>query len=208
MDELWVLLDDKFPYSQPRVLSPALREDSCNWPHIEDAGLLCLPSTGLRDCPGLRVLRHLEDALQLLNLEEADRKRDFQSEFATYWARGDVGKPLPSHWSLATPVGPSREVFRYHSVEANRYIWADTKPELEHWLRKCGPKSEQEVYRGCVGGLATRSPYSCSVPKAWVPCTSAHPVRSEGATDPSWREAADSHGRTHGERSGLGRSHS
>ena len=51
VDELWVLLDDKFPYSQPRVLSPALREDSCNWPHIEDAGLLCLPSTGLRDCP-------------------------------------------------------------------------------------------------------------------------------------------------------------
>ena len=165
VDELWVLLDDQFPYSQPRVLAPSLREDSSNWPHIEDAGLLCLPSTGLRDCPGFRVLRHLEDALQLLNLEEADRKRDFQSEFATYWARGDAGKPLPGHWSLATPGGPSREVFRYHNLEANRYIWADTKPELEHWLRNAGRNPSKKSFESAWAVWLSEAPTPAQFPR-------------------------------------------
>jgi hypothetical protein len=136
--ELWVLLDGQFPYSQPRILAPSLTELGCNWPHVEDAGFLCLTKSGPQEDPGARVLRHLEDALHLLNFDEAKRTNDFQEEFATYWARGDVGKPLPKHWSLVTPEGPSREVFRYHSTQSNTYIWGDSKRLLEVWLRNSG----------------------------------------------------------------------
>lgn len=138
VSELWVLLDEQFPFSQPRVLAPSLSELDCNWPHIEEAGLLCLTKTSPQSSPGSRVLRHLEDAIQLLNFDEVRRINDFQEEFATYWARGDVGKPLPKQWSLVTPQGPSREVFLYFSTQSNCYIWGDSKQMLEGWLRNTG----------------------------------------------------------------------
>ena len=136
--DLWVLVDGQFPHSQPRVLAPSLTELECNWPHVEDAGLLCLTTSSPQEDPGARVLRHLEDAIHLLNFDAAKRTNDFREEFATYWARGDYGKPLPKHWSLVTPDGPSREVFRYYSTQSNTYIWADSKQLLEAWLRNTG----------------------------------------------------------------------
>lgn len=162
VSELWVLIDGQFPFSQPRVVAPSLQEKNCAWPHVEDAGILCLPPSTLRDDPGNRVLGHLQDAIQLLRFDDAKRKSDFQDEFVTYWTRGDAGKQLPKHWSLVTPAGPSREVFRYFSAQANTHIWADSKQQLNDWLRNSG-----------------RNPNTKSLEPAWLVWLAEAPVPSE-----------------------------
>lgn len=144
--ELWIVLDSIFPLSQPRVIVPAIREDG-SWPHVEDQGRLCLGRTLISEDAGIRVLQHLADAIELLNYDDAKRKSEFQSEVITYWSRGTNAKSTPEHWTLLSPIGPSREVQRYFNTTRKIHVWADSKEQLKLWLRNTGanPKDKEIV---------------------------------------------------------------
>jgi hypothetical protein len=132
--ELWVLLDTRFPNSQPHIVAPGICEDG-SWPHVEDEGCLCLGKSEIATDAGDRIMNHLVDALELLNYDEAKRKSEFQAEVSTYWSRGENAGTTPKHRSLVTPGGPSREVWRYYDSKQKLHIWADSKEQLIDWLR-------------------------------------------------------------------------
>ena len=84
-DHLVLAIDAAFPNSQPRVLAPAAGSDY-SWPHVEQAGLLCLRSSKSAAPIADRVVTHLIDAEELLNFPETKRRQEFEREFTAYWS--------------------------------------------------------------------------------------------------------------------------
>ena len=84
-DHLVLAVDAAFPNSQPRIFAPAAGSDY-SWPHVEQAGLLCLRSSRNSAPIADRVQAHLRDAEELLNFPEPKRREEFEREFMAYWA--------------------------------------------------------------------------------------------------------------------------
>lgn len=138
VDHLLILLDSSFPNSQPRILAPQLT-NACQWPHVEAQGVLCLRATRATAAIDARVIQHLDWAIELLRMKEAERQSEFEREFCAYWGVGAStreGRPLVL--SLVKPGGPSRAIVSCVDGSHNRIVLADTKPELQHWLRSSG----------------------------------------------------------------------
>ncbi len=72
-DHLVLAIDAAFPDSQPRIFAPAAGSNY-SWPHVEQAGLLCLrPSRNAAPIAD-RVVTHLCDAVDLLNFPSTFQK--------------------------------------------------------------------------------------------------------------------------------------
>ena len=111
VDHLIFAIDCAFPNSQPRVFAPAAGSDY-RWPHVEQAGLLCLRSSRNTALISERVVIHLDDAEELLNFDEVKRQEEFKREFVTYWGhRATNASDRARVLSLVVPGGLTREVF-------------------------------------------------------------------------------------------------
>jgi hypothetical protein len=146
-DHLVLGIDAAFPNSQPRVFAPAAGSDY-RWPHVEQAGLLCLRSSKSAAPIADRVEAHLVDAEELLNFPEAKRRQEFEREFTTYWSHRATNRSDPARvCSLVTPLGVAREVACFYDARANRHVIADNKEVLKRWLRNTGTNpGDKQIY--------------------------------------------------------------
>lgn len=147
VDHLVLAIDAAFPNSQPRIFAPAAGSDY-SWPHVEPSGLLCLrPSRNLAPIAN-RVKMHLHDAQELLNFSEAKQREEFEREFTAYWSQRAMSSTGQAKvWSLVTPAQETREVAYYFDGRLNRYVIADNKEALRHWLRNTGVNpGDKQIY--------------------------------------------------------------
>lgn len=147
LDHLVLAIDPAFPNSQPRIFAPSAGSDY-NWPHVEQAGLLCLRSS-LRSAPiADRVVMHLRDAEELLNMPESKRREEFEREFTAYWSHRATNHSEKARvWSLVTPRGETREVAYFFDARLNRHVIADDKDALKRWLRNTGGNpGDKQIY--------------------------------------------------------------
>ena len=147
IDHFLLLIDDAFPNSQPRVVTPQASGEY-SWPHVESGGLLCLKSTKVPKDPGQRFLQHIRWAQELLNFSEEMRRREFEREFFTYWSRKcSNDSRSPTVLSLLTPDGTSREIVAFADIMDKRVIVADDKATLRAWLRNNGKNpSDKQIF--------------------------------------------------------------
>ncbi len=146
-DHLVLAIDTAFPNSQPRILAPAAGSHY-SWPHVEQAGLLCLRSTKNAATVADRVVMHLHDAEELLNFPETKRREEFEREFTAYWThRATDSSDRARVWSLVTPGGVTREVAYFFVVRSNHHVIADDKEALKRWLRNTGANpGDKQIY--------------------------------------------------------------
>lgn len=146
-DHLVLAVDAAFPNSQPRIFAPAAGSDY-SWPHVEQAGLLCLRPTRNSAPIADRVQAHLRDAEELLNFPEPKRREEFEREFMAYWAhRATSSADRAQVWSLVTPGGITREVAYFFDSSSNRRVIADDKDALKRWLRNTGANpGDKQIY--------------------------------------------------------------
>lgn len=138
LDHLVLAIDLAFPNSQPRIFAPDAGSDY-SWPHVEQAGLLCLRSSRNAVPIADRVVSHLNDAEELLNFPEAKRREEFEREFTAYWShRATISSDRARVWSLVTPGREIREVAYFFDAGSNRYVIADDKETLKRWLHNTG----------------------------------------------------------------------
>jgi hypothetical protein len=146
-DHLVLAVDAAFPNSQPRIFAPAAGSDY-SWPHVEQAGLLCLRSSRNSAPIADRVQTHLLDAEELLSFPEPKRREEFEREFTAYWSHRATNSADGARvWSLVTPGGVTREVAYFFDARFNRHVIADEKDALERWLRNTGANpGDKQIY--------------------------------------------------------------
>lgn len=146
-DHLVLAIDAAFPNSQPRVFAPAAGSNYI-WPHVEQAGLLCLRPSKCVAPIADRVVTHLIDAEELLNFPETKRRQEFEREFTAYWShRATNNSDQARVWSLVTPGGVTREVAYFFDARSNRHVVADDKEALKRWLRNAGSNpGDKQIY--------------------------------------------------------------
>ena len=147
VDHLVLAVDAAFPNSQPRIFAPAAGSDY-SWPHVEQAGLLCLRSSRNSAPIADRVEMHLRDAQELLNFSEPKRREEFEREFTAYWShRATNSADRARVWSLVTPGQETREVAYFFDARSNRHVIADDKEALKRWLRNTGANpGDKQIY--------------------------------------------------------------
>jgi len=137
VDHAYLVLDTDFPLSEPRIVVPQADPSKTPvWPHVEAGGLLCLSTTQFTEAAGRRALTVLQDAFDLLDLDEVARAAEFRREFISYWSQrvsASVGEGL----ALLRGDGVDRDIF-LHSGRKGTLVFADTEDELEHWLKNNG----------------------------------------------------------------------
>ncbi|MDB6086701.1 MAG: hypothetical protein JWN43_4582, partial [Gammaproteobacteria bacterium] len=145
VDRLYVLIDAAFPYSEPRVVAPALKLG--DWPHIEADGVLCLTPTRWDASPGDRAVGMLDYAAEVLNMGDARRKEEFAREFVAYWGQlASAGPDVPFFVTLMAPQATSRELFFARS-RMNRIVLSDDPATLTRWLENSGEPQVPETFR-------------------------------------------------------------
>ncbi|MCG7928780.1 MAG: ThiF family adenylyltransferase [Candidatus Thiodiazotropha lotti] len=164
VDHLLVIIDTIFPDSQPRVIAPHVVEDG-SWPHVEGNGMLCLESTRIGFDAGERILQHISWAIDLLNFDEATRKKEFQREFGIYWRRSCAVKPTLTAYSLIRPTGPSREVFYFFDWSNATITFADDLRLLSAWLRNKGNNPGQKEIKKTWLTWLDQPPYPANFPQ-------------------------------------------
>ena len=130
--DLNVLVDQQFPYSQPRV-ALANPPPFLTWPHVEQDGVLCLPPRASLHDPIAETKQVLYEAYELVsqNIVEPPRQ-DFQDEFLSYWAR-DLRTKGIAFTSLIAATGPSRQIAVWRGSEC--YVVSDTEQALRSWFQ-------------------------------------------------------------------------
>lgn len=133
---LWLGIDGDFPLSRIRVVAPgADGPDAPAWPHVEDGGALCL-----RALP-LDVERHVrlavDDAFDILGMQEDGRDAEFSREFVSYWGRRTGS--IPEARSLVVPGGQARPIV--WAPFGKSFIFAEDKTTLAAWFSKSGLKA-------------------------------------------------------------------
>lgn len=161
VDHLVLAIDSAFPNSQPRIFAPAAGSNY-RWPHVEQAGLLCLRSSRNAAPIGDRVATHLNDAEELLNFPEVKRREEFEREFSAYWShRATNISERARVWSLVAPGGVTREVAYYFDSRGDRHVIADDKETLKRWLRNTGANpGDKQIYSTWLFRLS----------RPWTPC--------------------------------------
>jgi sulfur-carrier protein adenylyltransferase/sulfurtransferase len=130
-----VFVDGQFPFSLPHFVLVD-RRPFLTWPHIEEDGLLCLPSRRIAKFrePGAVIGQILhEDVLPLIrNCETGANQEDFRTEFYSYWNRA-LSTEDEIIRSLLMPTGPSRIVQIWRGK--TRPVIGEDEVYVLSWLR-------------------------------------------------------------------------
>jgi hypothetical protein len=146
VDRLMVLIDGEFPNSEPRIVAPALKLG--DWPHVEAGGVLCLRPTTWEASAGDRVVVALKYAAEVLNLDEAERNREFAREFVAYWdQRASPASEARLFVTLMPPEPPSREIVFARASRTNRIVLADDPSLLARWLGNSAEAQTPSMFR-------------------------------------------------------------
>ena len=140
--ELCIVLDDDYPYTQPKI-AVANGPGPLAWPHLEEDGFLCIlpPDAAVSDESVVGVVRYLlgeaccliEDGITGRNVE------DFRHEFLSYWSLA-VDKDVPRFISLLEPEGPGRRISVWRGSRVR--VAGECPQSLQQWLRRWGVKTK------------------------------------------------------------------
>lgn len=137
VDHAYLVLDADFPLSEPRIIVPQAAPGTAPaWPHVEAGGLLCLSTTRFTDAVGQRALTMLQDAYDVLDLDEVARAAEFRHEFISYWSQR-VNASANDGLALLRGDGIDRDIF-FNVGRRGILVFADAEDELEHWLKNNG----------------------------------------------------------------------
>lgn len=146
VDHAYLVLDADFPLSEPRIIAPqAAPGKAPAWPHVEAGGLLCLSTTQFTDAAGRRAVTVLQDAYDVLDLDEVARTAEFRREFISYWSQR-VNASASDGLALLRGDGVDRDIF-FHAGRKETLVFADTEDELEHWLKNNGASYQRPFSR-------------------------------------------------------------
>lgn len=138
VDHIWIFVDSDFPFSQVRVVAPgAGKKDAPPWPHVEGHGLLCLKASAMTAEPSRRVVLAISDAINVLSMDGAVRRAEFEREFASYWNRSTTQSKNAR--SIVTPGGTSRIVV--YTDFQGAALFADNQEALNVWLTNAGVRN-------------------------------------------------------------------
>ena len=135
---LELLIDRGYPFSQPRIgLGSAAK--FLVWPHVEEDGVLCLPTANVTHDAIERARTALGAGHKLVSLNlVAPPRQDFQNEFLSYWAR-DPKKRGQQFTSILRAAAPSRRIAVWHGE-----VWtivAEDELALQKWFdNRVGPQ--------------------------------------------------------------------
>ena len=131
--DLELYVDDRFPWSAPRLSWPAAPPFP-SIPHVETDGLICaLPaSDSLNPFDPIGLAKAvLARAVEILEVGLAGAgDADFVTEFQTYWLPMCSGPPIVS---LLDPSGPSRTIAVWRGKDAT--LVAEQRADITRWLR-------------------------------------------------------------------------
>jgi hypothetical protein len=134
VDFVWLCVDGDFPLSRMRIYAPGTQEPSAlPWPHVEDAGRLCLGNLPLDIESHVRF--SVKDAFDILGMDGVERANEFAREFIPYWDR-HVGKKLTEARSLILPGGQSRPIV--WAPWGKSFMFAEDEATIEHWFEQGG----------------------------------------------------------------------
>lgn len=150
-----ILIDDKFPYS--RIYAAYKSEEVyLRWPHVELAGLLCLPGlpapiANLEEA----ITFTIEDAVALVD-KCADPKfveEELRKEFLSYWNRSANSRSKP----VRSLLDPGNHATRVIAVwYGDSYVIVGESPDqIESWLKNRGKKDSIKTVPGVFGHLDT-----------------------------------------------------
>ena len=129
-----VYADHQFPFSIPRfclVDGPSF----LTWPHIEEDGLMCLPTGSVAKFrePGNVIGELLADAYRLIcDCERGANENEFRNEFYSYWNR-KLSTDSEKVRSLLNPSGPSRAVRIWRGKTSS--VVGESEQQVLDWLR-------------------------------------------------------------------------
>lgn len=143
---LLLLLDDDFPYSEPRLVADGAPQAS-RGAHIEKSGKICLAGDGARIDALLpvRVVEHsYREAVRLLASNKlGSNDNDFSEDFNAYWRRDALDdKTLKS---LIAPTGPSRIISTW---SGKLRIVADDGTVLRRFIENMKYAREPDIQSG------------------------------------------------------------
>lgn len=169
---LVLLIDRTFPNSQPRMQAPGLGSLFI-WPHVEPAGVLCLPPSSIAAPTGDRIRLLLNDTVRLLNFSDEQCQAEFRREFASYWfQRASRNENELQVLSLLKPSGLTRQVTFHFAPSQRRLFVANDRATLSAWLRNNG---QSVSHHQMQPALLVR------LPRPWVP--SEFPITMEQAIE-------------------------
>lgn len=142
---MFLLLDNRFPYSIPRV-AVSERDDILLWPHVERNGLLCIAgdNANIATSQPVEVIRStLYEAENLLHQNErGELVEDYLIDFQAYWGR-EVAGSESTIYSMTDHIGGSRIVSAWHGM--NAYWVGETPKDILNWFKnKNGEEPEGE----------------------------------------------------------------
>lgn len=132
-----VLIPQQFPYATVRIAIEDADDPSRDFgkdiPHVEERGLLCLPTIEPFATEAVAVLnKMLGDAFRLVatySNDRAESRREFQREFLSYWNRQRNGAPI---LSLVDVTGDTRQIF-FGEGRDPYWIAADSLEDIYRW---------------------------------------------------------------------------
>ncbi|HQQ63860.1 MAG TPA: ThiF family adenylyltransferase [Pseudomonadales bacterium] len=130
-------IDKKYPLSQPTVWLPEYKKNKA-WPHIEASGKLCLTASSTFGDPFERIIQHLAWAQELLSMSPTARRKDFYSEFCTYWGNHCDEPQLVYSWLSLN--WENRIIATTSQPEFNRFFVADSVEQLQKNMAHLGSK--------------------------------------------------------------------
>ncbi len=137
IDFVLLVVPTHFPLEPLRIEAPQA-SDSIPWPHIESSNKLCLAPSNLGARTGDYVCHALAGALEILKLDESERRIEFEREFVSYWSK-DTNRNRRV-LSLVTLDGFSRSVTSYSQTTVSTLFFADSEEALKQWLENSGTK--------------------------------------------------------------------
>lgn len=143
-----VLIDEEFPYSPIRVAYKT-QDAHLKWPHVEGAGLLCLPRV---PAPFTNVEQAgavaLSDALALVDQCQDPRfvKEELRREFLSYWDFSKDGDTKRIRSLLDTSNRKARKIAVWFGKRFT--LVGESTDQLVGWLANIGRTEQSEIEQG------------------------------------------------------------
>lgn len=128
-----VLIDTRFPFSQPKIALPDSKA-FLKIPHVESDGTLCLMTgsegVALNDIAGITAYL-LDKAVELIQKgSRGELHEEFVGELGSYWSQAATSDAR--FWSLAQIKPPSREITFWEGKHFT--LLANNKEDCTQWL--------------------------------------------------------------------------
>lgn len=152
---LRVLIPDQFPYAVPRIAIESIddktRDFSKEWPHVEEKGILCLPSlnpsTEKPDALVNELLRHAIGLITKFSQDPAAAEQDFQKEFISYWNRQKNERARPI-LSLLDTDSETKQIITGFTPDGCLFVGDENEASAQWFLNRHGRRKRSRFARG------------------------------------------------------------